>query len=410
MRIWIMLALLATQAAAQDIASTGSHRLLSRGNSTAATLGSDGVFLGTPVEAHAYSWITATLDTDVPGTLYLEYSSDGVLANGTLNPAGTWYSQAYPVEKISVVQERVKFSLAISGSFARARYVNLSTAQGTLELEVILHNHAPDPSLTARDHPTFGPFIATFTITGRANLDGVSINDTWAIWGFPKEEPDWTKSGVVTVRSDDPQDTPTGTGVATVLLIGPGTDDVILIEPVVLDGTDPVDSVGEFRNPVTEMVIIGIGSGAADNFGRPAGGKITATIDGANSAVIRGDLGDNSAQSVNVRVAATRAGLPLTAVFLGVDVTVGKFGAANGTVEIEFWSKLSPQAVWIRSAPTLVRPTDEPGHTPVALALAVESGGLLMCLASSDKAVNVAISGVVTAYGPRPTKCVGSCP
>ena len=287
--------------------------------------------------------------------------------------------------------------------------MNLSSAQAFIDLEVILHNHAPDPSLLARDHPTLGPFIGQFTITGRANLDGVSVNDTWAIWGFDAEEPDWTKAGVVSVVSDDPQDNPAGTGIASVILIGPAPDDVVTLEIVTLNGTSTVVSSQQFKNPLNGIEIAALGSGAADNFGRPLGGIITATIDGASAGVIRSDLGDNSAQSVNIRVASTRGGLALTAEFPALLVTVGKFGAANGTVEIEFWAKRNPFVAWTRSAPTLVRPTDEPSATVVQLGLEIPSGGLVMCLASADKAVNVAVSGISTAYGPRPTICTGEC-
>ncbi len=399
----LMAFLVTSVAVAQDIETTGAHRLLSSGNSANSALGGNAVFLGTPVESHTFSWATVTVDTDVPGTMFVEYSSGSVLS--PTDPSRVWYSQAYPLNE--PVSNRFIFTSRISGSFARVRVENLSTPQAFLRLETIFHtssiNIEPDEY-----HPIFGPLRTEASLGGQAVLDGVSSQ---AIWGVDGEEPDWRKSGLVSIVSASTEDNPSGTGMASLLVVGTTTDSFkIGDEFITLNGTTPVLTTQEFHNPITRMIGLTAGSGAADSFGRPvADGNITATIDGASAAVIRADRGDNTSQGVNFVSTSYLSGLPHTIFIKSVTVNVGKTGTpGTGTVSIELFVK-PLGGLWIPFSPEQIELTAEPSSKTIPVNLALNPGDLMMCVADADKAVTVSLEAIAKIYGPPLATCTGDC-
>lgn len=382
--------------------TTSTRRHLSTGNSTTTPLGSAGVFIGEKEgEAYIYGWATVTVTTDVPGNLYIEYGPDGT----------NWYSQAYPINQ-APFEPRFQFTLAISGSFARTRFVNGPTAQGSLLIETIYHSDTPNPASNRFDHPVFGVFLQTSTVRGRADL---LAGDSQAIWGFADIEPDWTKSGTVSIVSTSTQDSPSGTGMGSVAVFGtdPSTGN-FLFEVVALNGTVAATSSGNYNNPLIGLVGTSAGSGGSD-FPNPlqsvADGIITATIDGAQSAIIDPAKKDNAAQTVNVRLAKTSLGLETVAVVNEVTISVGKIGTpATGTVAVEFWRKSigPPAGLWDRFAPTEIKLTASPSITQLLVNLLFKPGDLLMCTAAADKDVSVGVSALARIFMPLAT-CTGDC-
>lgn len=105
-------------------------------NSTTALLSGGATFTGTG-ERNAYAQVGVMCKADVAGTLYFDFSNDGV----------TWHS-TYPVSGFACAANVSEFHTAVKlGRYFRARYVNGSAAQATFTLVTYYGNHfAPSVS------------------------------------------------------------------------------------------------------------------------------------------------------------------------------------------------------------------------------------------------------------------------
>lgn len=279
--------------------------LESVGNSTDTILGSSAVFVGDS-ELNFYPDVLIQCFSDVAGTLFFEFSIDGVNWDSVFPPTG-----------VRIKGGVSEFHTLVKGPrHFRIRYVNNSTAQSTFRLKTYYGNfrqgNLPLNSNISEDADS----VVTRTVNeeeysiGRINgsylVQKVGLNaDVDAaedIWDGGGDFPGFSTATPETIEvvSDNANDTLTGTGARTIRLFYLNADDEMfdangepLFVDVDLNGATPVSSgvVGSF---VWDYQIIASGSG------RKNAGIITVRWDTTTSVIfgrmIAGDgVGKNSA-------------------------------------------------------------------------------------------------------------------
>jgi hypothetical protein len=121
---------------------------LSIANVTTTPLSSSATYTGTFEDVNNYLSQHTSLVVDRNGTLYVEYSQDGITVDHT---------QTYPITVTTGgVAQGFFFQFMNEAKYFRIRYVNGSTGQGTFKIQVILKNipgtaevHAVNTALTS---------------------------------------------------------------------------------------------------------------------------------------------------------------------------------------------------------------------------------------------------------------------
>ena len=245
-------------------------------NTTYAALGGAGTYTGTWEDVSAYAAVCVACKADVAGTLYLEFSDnkDDSTADSSL---------AYDVDAGLNEVHR----LSITRKWFRTRYVNGAGAQTTFSIQAMIGFYT---ALSAPSNLTIGAdadattvralpsevqlaqgLIGGYSVINKFGLNpavssGSVPEDIWGgggvYTGFPTEDE------LVTVVSDNANDTLLGSGARTVRIYGLGTGGVEQNEDIDLAGLTLVDSVNTYTR-VFRMYVIASGgsSNAAFNAG-----------------------------------------------------------------------------------------------------------------------------------------------
>jgi len=204
-------------------------------------------------DVSAYNSIMLAVSSDVSGTMYADFSTDGVNVQSTLS-----------FDVSSNIPDLHR--LTIGRRFFRVRYVNDSVAQTSFSLQCIAGNHeilsAPVNAVLQRDaDATLVRSIPSFLEISTNKFAGIRKNnksgrngdiDTatvpeW-VWenggvytGFPTGTPEQ-----IEVVSDNANDTAAGSGARSVTVFGLDENFLQATETIALNGTTPVVSVGTF--------------------------------------------------------------------------------------------------------------------------------------------------------------------
>lgn len=250
------------------------------------------------------------------------------------------------------------------------------------------------------DHPQFGPFVGEFALYGEAEVSSGVPQDIWGFTGFV----DFTKTGVVTVVSDNAADNPSSTGAGSVLIVGSNSStNAFQLEFLNLNGLTPVVGSLSFKNPIAAMGVAAAGSGG-DPLGIPvAAGNITATIDGSNSSIIRTDLDHNQSHTGALHGALTPAGDAGTTVVRTVTIEVAPVSPGVGEVEIDVFLANSAAGPFSRVGPTAILDTAVASQRTIRVFFAAVTGSIFLSRVTSvtrDCRVSVVFPSLT--YGPPP--------
>lgn len=246
------------------------HGIISSGNSTRTPLAGGGTFTGiTELVHHPDTLVTIASDAD--GTLYLDFSIDG----------GSNFDSTLTFNVSAGVGE---FHSAVKGTrMVRVRYVNGSAAQsyfrlqteygsfrqGTFPLNRPIQQDSDATTVRAitEELSMAAGLVTGFSIINKvgANLDidtGTVPEDVWGGSGLYTGFPDSTLE-LVEVVSSSANDASAGTGARTLRITGLDTNYNDLSETITLNGTTPVDSVGQYRR-VHSAQVMSAGSGGVN--------------------------------------------------------------------------------------------------------------------------------------------------
>ena len=237
-------------------------------NSTATALSGAASFTGTG-ELNSHPDVMVTCKTDVMGTLYIEFSIDG----------GSNYDTSIPYVVSAGIGE---FHVVVKGNrTCRVRYVNGSSAQSYFRLQTQFGTfRQPNKGLQSaayRDDDAAivrpvewyqsvqegrWPNYSMITKFGANNSIDTSGEDLWHGGGTYTGQPVGATPELVTVVSDNTNDTSAGTGARTIRITGlrTSTSTAYTTEDITLNGTTPVDSVNSWYR-INRAIVLTAGSG-----------------------------------------------------------------------------------------------------------------------------------------------------
>ena len=150
-------------------------------NSTTTLLTSNQTFTGQVEDSLGYQCVDVSIATDRSGTLYIDYSSDGVNVD---------QREGYAVTPATGgVSEGFFFQLMTEARYYRLRYVNGGTNQGVFRLQSILNVHAGTgevhavnvPILSTTDAMTTKGVIYGLTTGGGGGYVAVKVTPSGAL-------------------------------------------------------------------------------------------------------------------------------------------------------------------------------------------------------------------------------------
>ena len=254
-------------------------------NSTSTALGAAGTWTGTAEFAYAYESVVVAAKSDVAGTLYIDFSTDGTNWDGSLTYLVT--AGINEVHRLTVTRE-----------YFRVRYVNGSTEQGYFRLETMMGAFpilsAPRNLSVQQDadaivvRPTDYHYeVAMGRINGCTTWNKFGYNldiDTGAsetVWSVGGLFAPMAAAGTLNVVSSSTDDDAAGLGAQSIIIYGVDANREALIEVVQMDGTNPVTTSGTFFGVNRAAIYL---SGATGwNVGNIT---ITATTGGSTQAQI----------------------------------------------------------------------------------------------------------------------------
>lgn len=250
-----------------------STQYVSSKNSTTAALTGGATWTGEWEDVTKYATMSVGVLTDQAGTLFIQYSPDGVNQDSSLT-----YDVAANINEVH--------RLTNVRRFMRVKYTNGSSAQSFMRLQTLVGLH---PMLTAPQNLTLGQdadAIAARTLpfdieVGLGLRSGFSLvhkfgrnpdidtatvpEDLWeaggTYTGFPTNTPE-----LVECLSDNAADTLGGAGAEKVTIYGlDGTNKLVASETISLSGVTPVDSASTFYR-VNRIVVTQSNNGANDAY------------------------------------------------------------------------------------------------------------------------------------------------
>lgn len=230
-------------------------------NSTKTALGSSETFTGTYENALGFTTVVVSCKSDAEGTLFIDFSTDGINTDSTLT-----YSVTADVNEIH--------RLVIGKKYYRVRYTNGTTAQSFLRLQALLGNHSPlNSSLNSTIQQDADAQI-TRSITEELSIaegkySGISIVNKFGfnsdvdsatvpedVWEGGGTYTGWaTAAELVQVFSASTSDTAAGVGARTLRIIGLDANYDVQSETITLNGTTPVSSTQTFIRIHTASVL-----------------------------------------------------------------------------------------------------------------------------------------------------------
>lgn len=152
----------------------GNRGFVSTLNSTAATLGGGATYTGTKEDVTQYGFVTVFVFADVPGTLYIDFSTDG----------SAWdLTRSYPISASTPDGHETP----VFSQYMRVRYENGAVAQGSFRLQSMLHSAS---SLIVKP---LAEQVASMTDAqvSSAILSGRTVGGTWVQAGLSSgDKPD----------------------------------------------------------------------------------------------------------------------------------------------------------------------------------------------------------------------------
>lgn len=232
-------------------------------NTTFTPLGASGEFTGQGILDTTYRDVQVACKTDAPGTLYVEFSTDGGANYDT--------SLSFPVEAnvgdLHVIEKgprmcRVRF---VNGTTPQT-YLRLQTAFGEFRqpnnaLNSIIQQDADAATVRAitEEVAIAGGLFSGYSIVNKfgtnSDIDKATVpEDMWEGGGAYTGFPDSTLE-TISVFSSSANDASGNTGARTVRITGLDADYNVIQETVTLNGTTPVATVSTFRRAHTATVI-----------------------------------------------------------------------------------------------------------------------------------------------------------
>ncbi len=239
-------------------------------------------------------------------------------------------------------------------------------------------------------HPIYGEFVNQFMLSASCVVtDGIQMD----CWGHDDEIIDWEQEGLVTVVSTSTQDSASGTGASSVLLLGIRPDGAFQVESVALNGTTPVVSILQFKSPISAMNISGVGSGGS-LFNFPAAvGNISATIGGANAGIIRADRTENMTMTGGVRAANGFTSVVLRLTLMARQVA----GGGTGNADVFVMTK-KPGESWLEALPAIPLATGGEAAIQIDGVVAATPGSLFRISVISDTDVIIRVAFLANVY------------
>lgn len=259
--------------------------------------------------------------------------------------------------------------------------------------QVPAQQEAPVTTALFPPHPLYGPFIEQVMLSSSCVVTASVPMDCW---GHDDEIVGWEEEGLVDLVSTSIEDFAGGDGAATVVLLGIGLGGSLQTEIVSLSGTTPVQSVLQYKSPLSILLVDSVGSGG-DLFNEPvAVGNIGATIGGLNAGIIRTDRIQNQSLTGGVRI-----GKGVTAVLTRLIISARQLASGGtGNAEVRVLNKL-PSGPWLGVLAPI--PLSTGGLVSVQIdtnAVLVEES-LIRFFVISEKDVEIRISFLATIYGVR---------
>lgn len=243
-------------------------------NSTNTPILSGATFTGEWESVEKYGSFMVSLKSDVSGTLYIEFSPDGVNADSILTYDIT--AETNEVHRVSV-----------SKQYARVRYTNNGTNQIYFRLQTIfghqnlltspLNSSVPQDSDAIVTRPVDSELtiaaglFSGYSIINKAGFNpdvdnAVATDDVWELGGVYTGFPTGAAE-TVDVFSDSINDTSAGSGARTIRIVGLDANYNDQSETLTLNGTTPVTSVNTYARVHTASIQTSGSSNQAFNEG-----------------------------------------------------------------------------------------------------------------------------------------------
>lgn len=234
-------------------------------------------YTGEWLEVYQWNTLVFSMKTDVDGTLYAEFSTDGVNVDSSLSYDVTGGSGEGP------------HRLTIGRHYFRMRYENNGTDQSYWRFQCIAGSHPPITSVLGRSMTLDSDSLIVRQIPpefeiSRNTIVGVSKNNKIGRNGNVSNAASYQAPQFITeqggfytgfpinvlekvrIVSTDVNDTSAGSGAREVRVIGIDADWNILSEDIPLNGTTAVESANNFRR-IHTMFVIESGSSTVANIG-----------------------------------------------------------------------------------------------------------------------------------------------
>lgn len=235
---------------------------LSSVNSYNRVLGAGGAFIGPFEYIVAYSSVIVGILSNIDGSLYIDFSPDGVNVDATMT---------FPVTASIDETHRA----TVIRPYVRVRYVNGDTPQSLFRMTTMYGDQpqitGPLNTVVQQDAEAIavrnieselsiaeGKF-AGYTVVNKfgrnPDVDAGSLpEDIWggdgAYTGFPDSALE-----TISVFSDSVDDAAAGTGARTIRITGLDSDYNVVTADVILNGTTPVATIQTFRRAHTAQVL-----------------------------------------------------------------------------------------------------------------------------------------------------------
>ncbi len=323
----------------------GINGKVSTANSSTATLGVSGVFTGTGEDVTAYSTITVFMDSDVSGTLSMQFSTDNT----------NWdRAKVVPLD-IDLASGSVH-TLEVVSQYFRIVYTNGTSGQGHFRLQTIFHNarsgfltSSPDQIISKINDAQIVRVAneTFFDISRSLYADKQSIHkfgviddlstterDVWYYGGtgvgninYPWPTTSETLDVVSSSANDDGTPT-TSTGAQKIKIEGLDDNWDEISEEVTLNGTATVTTSSSFRR-VYRAYVTECGTYTGANEGN-------ITIDNTTSTQVLAYIAAGTGQT-QLSMYTVPAGYTAYLRHLHAQVTV----AANKEADVRLWRRLN---------------------------------------------------------------------